>query len=111
MTVTGDRQEIALADVEFNRRDHPDRPLRRVPPGRDHYAAQWRHMRQFIFGDWIDIDEEVGPNTITRLRDDYFWQADEHMIGAVDAFERLGYERGRALFEQALTKGIDTLDD
>jgi hypothetical protein len=111
MTVTGERPTIALEDVDFNRRDQPDRPLRPIPPGRDHFAAQWRHMREFIFGDWIDIDKEVEPNEITRLRDDYFWQADEHMIGAVDAFERLGPERGRALFEQALTQGIDTLED
>ncbi|WP_006242817.1 oxygenase MpaB family protein [Mycolicibacterium tusciae] len=111
MTVTGERAEILLDDVDFNRRDHPDRPLRPIPPGRDHFAAQWRHMREFIFGDWIDIDKEVEPNDITRLRDDYFWQADEHMIGAADAFERLGYEEGRALFEQALTQGIDTLTD
>lgn len=33
------------------------------------------------------------------------------MIGAVDAFERLGYEQGRAPFEQALTQGIDTVED
>ncbi|OBB61570.1 hypothetical protein A5757_06915 [Mycobacterium sp. 852013-51886_SCH5428379] len=111
MTVTGESPTIALEDVDFNRRDQPDRPLRPIPPGRDHFAAQWRHMREFIFGDWIDIDKEVEPNEITRLRDDYFWQADEHMIGAVDAFERLGPERGRALFEQALTQGIDTLED
>lgn len=111
MTVTEERPKIRLEDVEFNRRDDPDRPLRPIPPGRDHFAAQWRHMRKFIFGDWIDIDKEVEPSILTRLRDDYFWQADEHMIGAVDAFERLGPERGRALFEQALTQGIDTLED
>ena len=111
MTVTGEHQEIRLEDVEFNRRDSPDRPLRPIPPGRDQFAEQWHYMRQFIFGDWIDVDKEVEPNTITRLRDDYFWQADEHMIGAVDAFERLGHERGRALFEQALTQGIDTLEN
>lgn len=111
MTVTGERPTIELDDVDFNRRDHPDRPLRPIPPGRDHFAPQWRRMREFMFGEWIDIDAEVEPNTITRLRDDYFWQADEHMIGAVDAFERLGPERGRELFEQALTRGIDTLDD
>ena len=29
----------------------------------------------------------------------------------VDAFERLGHERGRTLFEQALTQGIETLED
>lgn len=111
MTVTGERPKIFLEDVDFNRRDHPDRPLRPIPPGRDHFAAQWRLMREIIFGPWIDIDKEVEPNDITRLRDDYFWQRDEHMIGAVDAFERLGYEQGRALFEQALTQGIETLED
>lgn len=111
MTVTGERPEILVDDVDFNRRDHPERPLRPIPPGRDHFADQWRQMREFMFGQWIDIDKEVEPNSITRLRDDYFWQADEHMIGAVDAFERLGHEQGRALFEQALTQGIDTLED
>lgn len=111
MTVTGERPEILLSDVDFNRRDHPDRPLRPIPPGRDHYADQWRFMREFIFGGWIDIDREVQPSDLTRLRDDYFWQRDELMIGAVEAFERLGHQQGRALFEQALTQGIDTLED
>ncbi|NTY61698.1 oxygenase MpaB family protein [Mycolicibacterium sphagni] len=111
MTVTGERPEILLADVDFNRRDHPDRPLRPIPPGRDHFADQWRDMREFIFGEWIDIDKELEPSDLTRIRDDYFWQRDELMIGAVEAFERLGYDEGRALFEQALTQGIDTLED
>ncbi|GAT08939.1 hypothetical protein AU184_26020 [Mycolicibacterium novocastrense] len=111
MTVTGEQQEILLEDVEFNRRDHPDRPLRPIPPGRDHFADQWRQMREFMFGEWIDIDKEVQPNELTRLRDDYFWQGDEYIVGVVDAFERLGYEKGRALYEQALTQGVDTLED
>ncbi len=110
MTLTGER-EILLEDVDFNRRDHPDRPWRPIPPGRDYFADQWRFMRKFMFGEWIDVDKEVEPNEITRLRDDYFWQADAHIIGVVDAFERLGPEQGRALFEQALTRGIDTLTD
>ena len=110
MTLTGER-EVLLEDVDFNRRDHPDRPWRPIPPGRDYFADQWRFMRKFMFGEWIDVDKEVEPNEITRLRDDYFWQADEHIIGVVDAFERLGPEQGRALFEQALTRGIDTLTD
>jgi hypothetical protein len=111
MTVTGERPEILLEDVDFNRRDHPDRPLRPIPPGRDHFADQWRHMREFIFGEWIDIDKELEPSDLTSIRDDYFWQRDELMIGAVEAFERLGYQQGRALFEQALTQGIETLED
>ncbi len=111
MTVTGERPDILLEDVDFNRRDHPDRPLRPIPPGRDHFADQWRYMREFIFGEWIDIEKELEPSDLTRLRDDYFWQRDELMTGVVEAFERLGHEQGRALFEQALTQGIDTLDD
>lgn len=111
MTVTGQSPEILLENVDFNRREHPERPWRPIPPGRDHFADQWRHMRNFMFGDWIDVDKEVEPNEITRLRDDYFWQADEHMTGVVDAFERIGYAQGRALFEQALTQGIDSLED
>ena len=62
-------------------------------------------MREIMFGDWIDIDREVEPNDLTRLRDDYFWQRDEHMIGVVEAFERLGHEQGRALFEQSRCAG------
>lgn len=111
MTVTGERPEILLEDVDFNRRDHPDRPLRPIPPGRDQFADQWRHMREFIFGEWIDVDKELEPSDLTRIRDDYFWQRDELMIGAVEAFERLGYEQGRALFEQALTQGIGAVED
>ncbi|WNG87906.1 oxygenase MpaB family protein [Mycobacterium sp. ITM-2016-00317] len=111
MTVTGERPQITIEDVDFNRRDHPERPLRPIPPGRDHFADQWRRMREILFGPWIDIDKEVEPNDLTRLRDDYFWQRDEYMIGVVDAFERLGHEHGRAMFEQALTKGIDTVED
>jgi len=111
MTVTGERSEIRVEDVDFNRRAQPDKPLRPIPPGRDHFAGQWRQMREFIFGDWIDIDKEVEPSDLTRWRDDYFWQGDEYMVGVVDAFERIGHEKGRALFEQALTRGIHTVDD
>lgn len=111
MTVTGERPAIVRENVDFNRRNHPDRPLRPIPPGRDNFAAQWRQMREFMFGEWIDIDKEVEPNEMTRLRDDYFWQGDEYMVGVVDAFERIGHEKGRAMFEQALTQGIDTVDD
>lgn len=111
MTVTGERPEILLEDVDFNRRDHPDRPLRPIPPGRDHFADQWRRMREFLFGEWIDIDKEVRPSDLTRPRDDYFWQRDEYMTGAVEVFERLGHQQARALFEQALTRGIDSLED
>jgi len=99
------------ADVDFNRLAHPDRPLRPIPPGRDVFAERWRRSREFLFAPWIDIDVEVGPNDLTRARDDYFWQADEHMIGVVEMFEELGHKTARVMFEQALTEGIDTVEE
>ncbi|WP_245549762.1 oxygenase MpaB family protein [Gordonia effusa] len=101
---------IDRADVEFNRLDRPDSPLRPIPPGRDYFAPRWKRSREFLFGPWIDIEEEAAPSEFTRWRDDYFWQADEHIIPVVDMFERLGHGDARAIFEQALTNGIDTVD-
>ncbi|WP_234795593.1 hypothetical protein [Mycobacteroides saopaulense] len=65
--------------VDFVRRLEPDRPLRPVPPGRDLFAERWRRTREFLFGSLIDIDKEVEQSEMTRMRDDYFWQADEYM--------------------------------
>lgn len=108
---TSSSTDLKLADVDFNRRDHPDRPLRPVPPGRDYFAERWRPSREFLFGPWIDIDDELGPNDFTRLRDDYFWQPDEWSIPLVDLFEREGSKTMRPLFERALTQGIDSVPD
>ena len=115
MTVTApDTQidaSIPLADLDFNRRGNEDRQQRPIPPGRDFFAPRWRRSQEFLFGPWIDIDAELGPNDLTRARDDYFWQADEHMIGVVDMFERVGARTARPMFEQALTQGIATVDN
>lgn len=102
---------LELADVDFNRRDHEDRPLRPVPPGRDYFAERWRTSREFLFGSWIDIDREVEPSEFTRLRDDYFWQSDPRIIPIVELFEREGSGTIRPMFEHALTKGIHTVRD
>ncbi|MFT4201464.1 oxygenase MpaB family protein [Gordonia sp. (in: high G+C Gram-positive bacteria)] len=100
-----------LADVDFNRRDHEDRPLRPIPPGRDDFADRWRPSREYLFGSWIDIDEDIAPSDFTRARDDMFWQADEHIVPVVDLFEREGSATMRPLFERALTQGIDSVPD
>lgn len=105
------RARLTLADVDFNRRDHEDRPLRPIPPGRDLFADRWRPSREYLFGPWIDIDQAVEPDDFTRTRDDMFWQADERVIPVVDLFDRAGSATVRPMFERALTRGIDTVAD
>ena len=61
-------------------------------PGDGETVEMLFHMREMLFGEWIDIDKEVEPNDLTRWRDDYFWQADEHMIDVVDMFELRMFE-------------------
>lgn len=82
------RAPLTLADVDFNRREHEDRPLRPIPPGRDLFADRWRPSREYLFGPWTDIDQATEPDDFTRLRDDMFWQADERVIPVVDLFDR-----------------------
>ncbi|GAB11857.1 hypothetical protein GOARA_089_00400 [Gordonia araii NBRC 100433] len=100
-----------LADFDFNRRDHEDRPLRPIPPGRDQFARRWLPSREYLFGPWRDIEPTIEESDFTRVRDDMFWQADEHSIPVVDLFDREGSKTMRPLFEQALAHGIDTVDD
>lgn len=108
---TQTRTGHALADVDFNRREHEDRPLRPIPPGRDHFADRWRRSREYLFGPWGDIDAGIEPSDLTRARDDMFWQADERIIPIVRLFDQEGSKRIRPLFEQALTQGIETVAD
>ncbi len=111
MTITTSTMPLTLADVEFNRRDHEDRPLRPIPPGRDVFAERWRPSRDFLFGQWMDIDEAGAPSDLAAARDDMFWQADERIIPMVDLFDRDGSPTVRPMFEQALTQGINTVAD
>ncbi|GED98290.1 oxygenase MpaB family protein [Gordonia crocea] len=101
----------ALADLEFNRRDHEDRPLRPIPPGRDQFSARWLPSRRYLFGPWRTIEATIPASDFTRARDDMFWQADEHMIPVVDLFHSAGPSAVRPMFEQMLTGGIDAVPD
>lgn len=56
---------LTLADVDFNRRDHEDRPMRPIPPARDHFARRWLPSRDFLFGDWRRIEPTIGASDFT----------------------------------------------
>lgn len=97
------------ADADFYWK--PGMQLRPIPPGKDQFGDLWLHFRQTVFGDWFAVEPQVSPSDLTRMFDDHLWQGDEYMDPIVDMFERLGHARGRALFEQALTEGLDSVED
>jgi hypothetical protein len=76
----------------------------RAAPRRE-LVPSWRHLRQTLYQDWLDIGDGWHDTTQTRLLDDHRWQGDEVMDGVVDMFDRVGPDQGRALFERALTTG------
>lgn len=81
-------------------------------PAPDRAAApSWQYLRQTLYKDWLDVGEGWQSSTQTRLLDDHRWQGDEVMDGVVDLFDRVGAQRGRELFEQALAKDAAVLDD
>ncbi|GAB17180.1 hypothetical protein GOEFS_021_00070 [Gordonia effusa NBRC 100432] len=97
-------------DIEpLSRYYRPGDTLRPIPPGKDAFADDWLHCRRFLFEPWFAVEQEVTPTEQTRLFDDHMWQGDELMDDVVDLFTRIGVERGRALFEQAVSSGIATV--
>ncbi|MEC4842322.1 oxygenase MpaB family protein [Mycobacteroides chelonae] len=89
----------------------PGMDLRPIPEGKNEFGWIWRHCRHVLFDNWFDVEDDVTPTPLTRLFDDHMWQGDELMDAVVAMFERMGSARARPLFEQAITDGIDSLDD
>ncbi|CPU28314.1 Uncharacterised protein [Mycobacteroides abscessus] len=89
----------------------PGMDLRPIPEGKNEFGWIWRHCRHVLFDDWFDVEDHVTPTPLTRMFDDHMWQGDELMDAVVVMFERLGSAQARPLFEQAITEGIESLDD
>ncbi|WP_433590624.1 oxygenase MpaB family protein [Nocardia sp. CA-145437] len=88
----------------------PGMPLRPAPP-RAVPSDLWFEPRKAMLGAWIDVRREPVETPRTRLMADHLWQGDEPMDALVAAFGRLGSAGGRRMLNQALTHGIDSLDD
>ncbi len=88
----------------------PGMPLR-PPPPRAVPSELWYRPRRAMLGPWIDVRPEPVDTPRTRLMADHLWQGDEPMDAVVRAFARIGNTRCRALLDQALAHGIDSLDD
>ncbi|MBA0045974.1 oxygenase MpaB family protein [Mycobacteroides sp. LB1] len=89
----------------------PGMALRPIPPAKAEWDPIWRYCRDFLFSDWFEVQDKVASTPQTRLFDDHMWQGDEPMDAVVASFQRIGTSEGRALFEQALRSGVDSLND
>ncbi len=89
----------------------PDMDLRPIPEGKNEFGWIRRHCRHYLFDPWFEVEDDVTPTPLTRLFGDHMWQGDELMDAVVTLFDRMGSSQARALFEQAITEGIDSLDD
>ncbi|MFW0788433.1 oxygenase MpaB family protein [Gordonia sp. CPCC 205333] len=89
----------------------PGQTLREIPSDKDEFADEWLQCRRFVFGPWFEVGNEVVATAQTRMFDDHMWQGDELADAVVDMFVRVGAEKGRALFEQAVAEGIDSVSD
>ena len=87
-------------------------PLRPAPKRRVDKPG-WSTLRHNIFDKWHTVhDDWAGYDTPqTRLLDDHMWQTDEQGAALAESFRRDGAKKARADFEQALNKGIETVEE
>lgn len=97
-----------MSDHRFDYRYADGMTLRPAP----HRAeATWRRLRENLYSPFMAIPASWEDTPQTRLLDDHMWEGDPLIDDVVAMFERLGTKPARALFEQALTRGIGSVED
>lgn len=91
----------------YYRKGMPLRP----PPPRLVRSPDWDSGRHKYFESWIDVEPTPVETPLVRLVQDHYWQGDELMDAVVAWFRQVGARHGRALLDQALDDGIDSLED
>lgn len=71
----------------------------------------WPILRDKLYSEWMEIGNGWQDTPQTRLLDDHMWESDPVMDAVTALFESLGAPRVRAMFEQALEHGIETVED
>ncbi|WP_435590061.1 oxygenase MpaB family protein [Mycobacteroides immunogenum] len=88
----------------------PGIDLRPAPP-RLRYDAMWTKSRQDILEPWMDFHEVPRETARTRLLVDHLWQGDELMDAVVDRIRKMPARHGRAMLNQALDHGIESVEN
>ncbi len=106
---TADATSVAGHPFDFHHQ--PGMALRPAPPRARNASDLWSHPCTMLLSPWLDTDKPPADTELNRLFADHFWQGDEPIDAVVEAFRETGMERGRAMLEQALTNGIDSVED
>ncbi len=102
-------QPQANESHEYDYYWRPGMALRPAPP-RLRYDSMWTQSRKDILEPWMDFHELPRETPRTRLLTDHLWQGDELMDAVVARFRTMRDGDGRAMLDQALDHGIDTVD-
>ncbi len=88
------------------------RPLRPAPAERPRFNPRWTPVRHRLLDGWIDVQDRM-PDTdgIVARMQDHLWVGDPEMDALVASFRELPATHGRAMFEQALSNGLDSVPD
>ena len=84
-------------------------PLRPAPTRGEKPA--WPVLRHKLYGEWMQVGDGWEETSQTRLLDDHMWEGDPVMDAVSGLFETLGAPKVRAMFEEALDHGIDSVKD
>lgn len=83
-------------------------PLRPAPP-RLRFDSIWTHTRERMVSPWMEFQEVPRATAWTDLFVDHLWQGDELMDAVVARFREIGMADGRAMLDQALDGGIESV--
>ncbi|PQM45061.1 hypothetical protein C1Y40_04787 [Mycobacterium talmoniae] len=86
----------------------PGMPLR-PPPPRLQPDPAWADLP--VFDDFRPAAPTRRQHDLLELFIDHYWQGDALMDAVVERFRVIGVAHGRRLLDQALARGIDSLDD
>jgi ER-bound oxygenase mpaB/B'/Rubber oxygenase, catalytic domain len=107
---TGDGQVAVEGKHPFDYYYRPGMDLRPLPP-RVGPAPAWIPLRRLLFSPFMRVEDEPALTPITSLAADHLWQGDELMDAVVLMFKRVGPKEGRAMLDQALDDGIESLEN
>lgn len=84
-------------------------PLRPAPTRGE--KPVWPILRHKLYGEWMQVGDGWQDTAQTRLLDDHMWEGDPRMDAVTRLFDTLGATKVRAMFEQALERGIHSVEE
>jgi len=82
----------------------------RPAPARVRPTSIWKEARERLYGPFFEVLDVPEETPLTRLAADQLWEGDRYMDPVAGLFSTMG-PRARAMVEQALEFGIESVED